>query len=355
MESGAPPEPPVVSGRRGGRRRALDVAASSLVAIRDLVPGRPLPGVVEPLVADVAAAAWAADHRELLERELLARGALLWRGFGIAGAAELERLARTLTPELYGEYGDLPRDSVEGKIYTSTPYPPEQAILFHNESSQMHVWPQKQWFCCLVPAREGGETPLADSREMFRRLDPALRRRLARVGLLYVRHFTDGLDVDWRQFFRTDDRERVEESCRAAGLACRWRDDGGLSTERRAPAVALHPRTGEAVFFNQILAHHAACLPPEVRASLEALFGRGRLPRNVLFGDGEPIPDEVVGDIRALYDEIAVTFTWQAGDVVLVDNMLTAHGRNPFTGPRKILVAMGEMVRAADVAVPEVA
>jgi hypothetical protein len=33
----------------------------------------------------------------------------------------------------------------------------------------------------------------------------------------------------------------------------------------------------------------------------------------------------------------------------MLDNLLTAHGRNPFSGERKILVAMGEMTSYGDV------
>jgi alpha-ketoglutarate-dependent taurine dioxygenase len=35
------------------------------------------------------------------------------------------------------------------------------------------------------------------------------------------------------------------------------------------------------------------------------------------------------------------TFDWQKGDVLLCDNYLVMHGRQPYSGHRQIVVAMG--------------
>ncbi|MNT40106.1 Taurine catabolism dioxygenase TauD, TfdA family [compost metagenome] len=67
------------------------------------------------------------------------------------------------------------------------------------------------------------------------------------------------------------------------------------------------------------------------------------MPRHVMFGDGTPIPDEAMALIGELYEACAVRFDWQRGDVVMLDNMLAAHARDPYEGPRKIVVAMGDM------------
>jgi alpha-ketoglutarate-dependent taurine dioxygenase len=270
----------------------------------------------------------------------------LFRGFDLGSVSGFERLARGICGELYGDYGDLPREGVEGQIYSSTPYPADKAILFHNESAQMDQWPQKQWFYCQTPAAEGGETPIADCRRVYRMLDPEVRNRFERDGVLYVRNFAEGFDVPWPEFFRTEDRAEVESICAGAHIELEWTPSGGLRTFKRGPGVLRHPKTGETVFFNQILAHHVSCLDDETRSSLLSLFGAPGLPRNVLFGDGSPIPDEMVDHVREVLERAAVVFPWQRGDVILLDNMLAAHSRNPFVGPRKILVAMGEMFRS---------
>jgi alpha-ketoglutarate-dependent taurine dioxygenase len=115
-----------------------------------------------------------------------------------------------------------------------------------------------------------------------------------------------------------------------------------------SPAVVVHPRTGEKSFFNQIQLHHLSCLDEETRTALSQLFAEEDMPRLVYFGDGTPIPDEVVARIGEVYEELCVEPPWEAGDMIALDNMLIAHARRPFKGERKVLVAMAEMVNASD-------
>jgi len=303
-----------------------------------------LPLVIEPDAQDLDLAGWAAASADLIEEKLLRHGALLFRGFDVPSVSEFERFAGTVCPNLFGEYGDLPQAQDGKKVYNSTPYPPDKTILFHNESSHMHQWPRKQFFYCVKPSEAGGETPIVDCRRIYQRIDPELRRRFEEKGLMYQRNFTEGLDVSWQQFFRTDDREAVAEYCRSNQIEAEWTGDR-LRTRQLAPAVIRHPLTGEPSFFNQIQLHHTSCMEPEVRESLTSLFREDELPRDVYYGDGTPIDDEVVQQLLAIYWEESVGFAWQPGDIVMVDNMLVAHARNPYQGSRKIAVAMGEIFR----------
>ncbi|MGA9773066.1 MAG: amino acid adenylation domain-containing protein [Blastocatellia bacterium] len=331
------------------KRKVITISGESLIKTELLQSGERLPLVIQPSAEDIDLPELAGSIRPLIESRLHEHGALLFRGFNLRSAAEFENAARAICPTLYGDYGDLPREGVGGNIYSSTPYPPDKAILFHNESSHMHCWPRKQFFFCLQAAQKGGETPLVDSRKVYEFLDPAIRRRMADKQLLYVRNFNNGLDIDWQTFFRTSDRTAVEEYCRRSGIKVEWRAEG-LRTLQMRPAIVSHPETGESVFFNQIQAHHISCVEPGTRESLLSLFSQQDLPRNVYYGDGTPIEDSVVQEIRDLYESLAVSFPWQDGDLLALDNLLTAHGRNPFVGPRKILVAMGAMMRYEELA-----
>lgn len=330
--------------------KPVTLSGADLVRTGPLESADPMPLVVQPAIEDVDLADWAASSRDFLEAKLRWHGALLFRGFGVPTVGEFERFAAAVCPELFGEYADLPSENEGQKVYRSTPYPPDKVILFHNESSHMHQWPRKQWFYCVQAARERGETPIVDCRAIYRELEPEIRQRFEEQGLLYVRTFVESLDVPWQSFFKTGDREAVSAYCQRAGIEHEWLADGGLRTRQRCPAVITHPVTGEKVFFNQIQLHHAWFLEPEVRRSLIDLYGEENLPRNVYYGDGSPIEDPVAERIEQLYWQQSVQFPWREQDVLMVDNMLVAHARNPYVGQRRIAVAMGEMVQREAVA-----
>jgi alpha-ketoglutarate-dependent taurine dioxygenase len=300
--------------------------------------------IIEPELRNFDLVDWAGSNREFIETKLLEHGAILFRNFSVGEVSVFENLATVLSSGLFGEYGDLPREGVGGKVYGSTPYPSEQAILFHNESSHLHRWPLKIWFLCLKAPQAGGETPVVNCREIYQMLPREIRERFAEKKLMYVRNYTEGLDVSWRKFFQTDDRATVEEFCRKASMEFAWKPNGDLQTRQRCEAITKHVKTGEMVFFNQILLHHVSCLDAAVRRSMLALFNESDLPRNVYYGDGSPIEDAVVDEVRALYQRAAIGFQWQEGDILMLDNMLTAHGRNPYAGARKVVVALGEMI-----------
>ena len=325
------------------RRKVVDLSATRGVRTNYLSENETMPLVVQPDVDDIDSMDWARTNREFVDQELLKHGAVLFRNFNLESPTEFEQFAQALCPALFGEYGDLPREGVEGKIYGSTPYPADQTILFHNESSHMHRWPMKIWFFCVQAAEQGGETPIVDCRRVYDALDPRLRDRFTEKKLMYVRNYTEGLDVNWQTFFHTTDKSVVEDYCRTAGIDFEW-NNGSLRTRQICPAVVKHPVTGQMVFFNQLQLHHVSCLQPEVRQSLLSMVKEEDLPRNVYYGDGSPIEDSVLQEIQELYWKLAVSFQWRPGDVLMLNNMLTAHARNPFVGQRKIVVSMVEMM-----------
>lgn len=304
---------------------------------------RTAPLLVKPQFGGVDLASWLSDHRDQVEAELFRHAAVLFRGFDVKSVTAFEECAKAISRELFADYGDLPPEPGGGGAYKSTPYPADETILFHNEGSHTPRWPMKQWFCCMHPPVSGGETPVADCRKVFQSLDGDVVEAFRRKHLMYVRNFTPGLDVAWQAFFKTEKKSDVEKYCRNQGIDFEWKNDYELRTRHVCPAFARHPHTGEAVFFNQVLLHHISCAPAELRESLLDLYAEEDLPRNVHYGDGTPIEGDVIEQIREAYWRNAAVFPWQTGDILMLDNMLAAHARNPYQGPRRIIVAMAEM------------
>jgi alpha-ketoglutarate-dependent taurine dioxygenase len=327
------------------RRKAVDV--ERLIETKTIGDNQ-MPLIVTPAVDGVSLAEWVADHRDELDGYFDKHGAVLFRGFDMKNAADFEAVASGIVPDLFAEYGDLPPEGASERIYHSTPYPADKMILFHSESSHLPKWPLRQFFFCIQPADEQGETPLLDNRRVVEGLEPEIVKDFEEKGLLYVRNFSPGIDVSWQDFFKTEDRAEVERMCAAEGMQCEWKDGDSLRISQRGPGVTRHPRTGEKIWFNQVQLHHVSCLDPETRESLRSLFAEEDLPRNVYYGDGSVIPDEVVDRISAVFEELCVELPWEKGDLIALDNMLVQHARRPFKGERKILVAMGEMVRESD-------
>jgi len=333
---------------RGASRRALDVDASTQLVTESFLPGGgTMPLVVEPAVPGVDLAAWASANRSTLEQRVTAHGAVLFRGFGLTTPADFEAVASGICPDLFGDYGDLPREGESHRIYQSTPYPNDMTILYHNESSHLPTWPLRQFFFSEVVATEGGETPILDCRAVLDLIDPAIVERFETKGVTYVRNFVPGVDVAWQDFFKTDDPRAVERVCIDSGMECEWTGADRLRVKNRTEAVRTHPVTGERIFFNQIQLHHVRCLPDAVRSALVDVIGEDDMPRSVTYGDGSPISDDEMDHIGEVFDRTAVKFPWQVGDLIMIDNMLVAHARLPFSGPRKIVVAMARMTNGS--------
>jgi alpha-ketoglutarate-dependent taurine dioxygenase len=292
-------------------------------------------------------------HRDELERSLPAAGGILFRGFGVADAADFARFVGLFSgATLDYRYGSSPRSREAGNVFTSTEYPAREKIPLHNEMSYTTAWPLRIWFYSQIAATTGGETPLADSRRVYRRIPPAVRERFEARGVRYVRNYSAQFDVSWQKTFQTDSRGEVEAYCRGRGITFEWSGEDGLRTSEICQASATHPVTGERLWMNQAHLFHVSALKPEIREYVQAAFPPDKLPRNAYFGDGETIPDEDLDSIRRAYDAEERMFRWEPGDVLMLDNMAMAHGRNSFSGPRRVLVTMTEAHDSRSVAAP---
>jgi alpha-ketoglutarate-dependent taurine dioxygenase len=281
---------------------------------------------------------WIAAHRERIQDCLRSYGAVVLTGLP-PDLGLFSDVVRTVggEPLTYSERS-TPRSEVEPNIYTSTEYPPDQPIPMHNENSYSDRWPDTLFFVCRTPAESGGATPIADSRAVLGLLPPEVRERFAR-GVRYTRTFREGFGLSWQETFQTESRAEVEQYCREHGQQFTWTEDG-LRTGHRRPAWRTEPATGEEVWFNQANLFHVSALDEEVQEALLAVYAAEDLPRNAYFGDGEEIHPDDIAAVDAAYATASLALPWQAGNILIINNMLVAHGREAFTGGRQILVAM---------------
>lgn len=330
------------------RRQAVSIAATDLTIEQPPDFGKVMPLIVRPAMSGVDLLEHARINRESINEKLLRYGSILFRGFDVTTAAQLERFIQNLSGDLlqYSERSS-PRTQVAGNIYTSTDYPADQEIFFHNENSYQHAWPMKIGFLCLTPALSGGETPIADTRKVYQRISASVRERFERKGVQYVRNFSRELGIPWQTAFQTDDPATVERYCALGGIQCEWKDGHRLTTRVVRKAIATHPISHEPTWFNHAVFFHVSTLSPATRNALTSMFKDEDLPNNTYYGDGTPIEAEVLDQLREAYREEAVTFPWQTGDILMLENMLVAHSRSPFTGPRKILVGMSDLFQSS--------
>jgi alpha-ketoglutarate-dependent taurine dioxygenase len=293
---------------------------------------------------DMSLAAWAAANRAGLDEMLLEHRALLFRGFPVGSANEFQQFVRATSSGPLLEYKDrsTPRYEVQNGIYVSTIYPCEQRIHPHNEGTYWKTWPLKIAFCCLRAAARGGETPIADVRGVYERIDPDIRALFAARQVMYVRNYHPRLGLSWQETFQTQDPADVEAYGRQNDIGIEWSANGQLRTRQVRPAIRQRPVTGEPVWFNHAAFFHVTSLDPIVQEALIGSYGIEGLPLNTYFGDGSPIDAEIVAHLRAAYAAELQIFPWENGDVLLLDNMSMAHAREPYSGERQVIVAMTE-------------
>ena len=325
------------------RRQAVTMSPEQLIKTEPL-DDLAMPLVVRPAADGVDLVSWAEGHQEEIERLLMEHGALLFRGFGVQSADDFETFAKITSDGGLLEYRDrsTPRQTRGENVYTSTVYPADQRINLHNEGTYWRVWPLKIYFCCVTAPEAGGQTPIANVGKVLGRINPALRDRFREKKIMYVRNYNDGFGLPWQEVFQTDSRDEVEVYCRTNDIEFEWKGGDRLRTRQIRPAVRTHPKTGEEVWFNHGAFFHVTALDPQVRASLLENFAVEDLPYNTYYGDGSPIDPDDVAALFDAYDAETVAFSWQEGDVMMLNNMAVAHGRAPYRGDREVLAAMTE-------------
>ncbi|WP_448608152.1 TauD/TfdA family dioxygenase [Geodermatophilus sp. URMC 60] len=309
------------------------------------------PGSPPILRADTAgdAVAWAAEHRSALRAAVLEHGSVLVRGLGLADADAVAAVAGRLTDRLVGEREAFaPREPRPGGLYSSTPWQANQPMCMHHELSYTLEVPGLLLFACLTAPTAGGATAVADAPTVLTALPADLVARFEREGWMLTRSYNDEIGASVEEAFGTDDRGAVEGYCRANGIEFEWQPDGGLRTRQRRSAVVRHPVTGERCWFNQVAFLNQWTLAEEVREYLVDVYGEDGLPFNTRFGNGDPIGEDVVQVVNEVYEAHTARDPWQDGDLLLVDNIRTAHSREAYEGPREVLVGLADPTRLTE-------
>jgi alpha-ketoglutarate-dependent taurine dioxygenase len=284
----------------------------------------------------------AAARRDVFRAALLRYGALLFRGFDVSAPGEFRDFVQRFSGKEFFNYagGAAPRFALEKNIYNSTEYPPDLTLDLHNELSYSKNFPRRLYFFCQVAPEQGGATSLGDSRRILRQIRPEIVGLFKQKQVLYERNLNarTGFGYSWQEAFETADKKAVEEICRKTGADYEWQANDCLRLRQICPSTLVHPETAEEVWFNQAHGFHQSALDAETLAACRAAKEKPRL--NSYFGDGSPICAFVLEHIRKVLREETVPHRWQTGDILILDNILTAHGRMPFSGARKIILAM---------------
>lgn len=287
---------------------------------------------------------WIRENPRIVAEKLEIYGAVLFRGFSFESVEAFDNFATVFCPARQDYIGgNSPRTRIKAGVYTVTEYPRSAKISLHNEASYLSSMPRHIMFYCMTSPDRGGQTPLADCRKIFQAIDPSIRERFVSKRIKYVNNLHGGYGYgrSWRDVFQTEEKREVEQWLETRGYEFHWKADGGLRTSIVGDAAVKHPETKEDVWINQAEQWHPSSLDSKARKALFSLLREEDLPHNAYFGDGTPIPETDLDRIRQVLAEQEVVFEWAVNDVLLCDNFLVAHGRQPFSGERKIFVALG--------------
>ncbi|MDF5712388.1 MAG: TauD/TfdA family dioxygenase [Rhizonema sp. NSF051] len=332
------------------KRKGITVSQEGPIKVGCLPCGKSIPLVVQPAVDGVNLVDWASSNRDFIETLLLKHRALLFRNFNVKALVEFEQFVKATSNGELLEYRDrsTPRTTQGNRIYTSTVHPADQRINLHNEGTYWLKWPSKIYFCCLSVSQQGGETPIADVRKVYQRIHPEIRDQFIEKKMMLVRNYNDGFGLTWQDVYQTNDRTEVEKYCRNNLIEFEWKDGERLRTHQIRPAVQKHPQTGELLWFNHAAFFHYTTLEANIREVLLSEFNEDGLPYNTYYGDGTAIKPTDIEHICQAYEQEKVVFTWLQGDILMLDNMSIAHGREAYIGERQVIVAMSEPFIGSD-------
>ena len=305
--------------------------------------------VTAPVTDRPTAAEWIGAHRPELDELLRSHGAILLRGLGVTTAADLAAARDAMDAMPVHPAEDFaPRTDLGYGVYTTPSWPADREMCLHHERSYAVDHPRLLLMTCLRSPERGGATLLADTRAVLAALPSELVERFRAQGWLLTRNFRPYFGLPWSAAFGVQGPAEVERICAERDIHAAWLRDGTLHTTQRRQAVVTHPLTGEQCWFNQVAFFSQWSLDAEERGLLLNTFGEHGIPFSTASGDGAPLTREEFRAILDAYDAALRRLVWRPGDLLVVDNVLAAHGREPHVGDREIAIAMGADRTAAN-------
>lgn len=286
---------------------------------------------------------WVKQHKSELEKKLASSGAILFRGFPLNSAETFDQFSNAFDyPNFtYKEsLSNAVRINFTERVFTANEAPKDVEIYLHHEMAQTPISPSKIFFFCKSSADKGGATPLCRSDMLFEALQeksPDLAADFESKGLKYTTHmpFLDdhgsGQGRSWKSTLSVDTKTQAEAKLLELGYSWEWKDDDSLrATTPCLPAVVTLSNQKK-VFYNQLIAAYMGWKGVKEDPSSA-----------ITFGDGSHIPASGLELVASLASQFTFDLPWQDGDLALVDNYMTMHGRKPFSGERKrqVLVAL---------------
>ncbi len=284
------------------------------------------------------------ENKSKVEELLSVYGAVKFSGVQIENQESFQNIINSISEEFLSYIdGNSPRTKLSDNLYTSTEYDKSQKITMHNELSYSYLWPNKLFFCCLDVAETGGETLLADSREVLKAIDPDVVNEVEEKGVAYIRNLHGGMGMgpSWQATFETDNKKEVEHHCQKLEIEYTWKEDDSIRLLNKRKGIINHRKTNERLWFNQIDQFHPSHLGEEYYETMKMLFeNKDDFPTYVKYGDGTEISDMVVKEILESIEKVTIAPKWKKNEILLVDNELVSHGRGSYTGSRRVLVSM---------------
>ena len=284
---------------------------------------------------------WVKKNLDVIEALLLKYRAILFRGFPFDSPKEFDEFTKAYGYNPYLNADGLgTRIHVVGNVYQVTETPSDFEVPFHHEMAPIKDYPLIIFFYCNIPAKEGGNTPLALSNVVYRKMaerDPDFVNRLEKEGLRYMRVAPDGSSQNvpygrsWQSTFFTSDRKEAEIIAKDQGYDIEWLEDGSMKTITEIlPAVRLDKRTGKKIWFNAAFA-----------LNMLSQYKNYKKYIDVFFPNFELISADKIEALKEVYEEIGVSFKWHQKDVALIDNRTVLHSREKYSAPpRSIMTSL---------------